>query len=377
MESNQSQNAKGCVTRWVIKIDSSMIAGKSEALTRWVKEIAQLHQQGLEIVLVSPGAIIEGLRRLGWGDRPINMPHLQAAAAIGQTGLVQEFETSFQLVGIQAAQILLIHEDFANRQRYMNIKNTLQTLLDLRVVPILNENDTVSTEEIRFGDNDMIAALVANMMGADRLIIITDRQTIHSRGSFALSVENCIKISSADDESLLRFVGGVSERYQKKLLNKIKAAKMFALSGGVTSVVSGDAANVLDSVRTGLAAGIELLPGVKRLIKRKQWLAGHLVTRGTLVLDAEAAKAFEMRGGGISSRGVLDVLGNFNCNEMIQVRDHADRPVAQGLSNYSSREMIQMIRGASSPLESELQAHNVKELICFQNIVLELYNQRM
>ncbi|MGN2404879.1 glutamate 5-kinase [Pseudomonas syringae] len=377
MKSKQSQGTQGRVARWVIKIDSSMITGTGEALNRWVKEIADLHRQGVEIILVSPGAIIEGVRRLGWEGRSIGMPYLQAAAAIGQTRLVREFESSFQSAGIQAAQILLIHGDFADYQRYLNIKNTLQTLLDLQAVPVINENDTVSTEEIRFGDNDMIAALVANMMGADRLIIITERETVDTRGFCVLPAENGVKISSADDESLLRFVGGVSEPYQKKLLNKINAAKMFALSGGITNILSGEATHVLEGLRTGIFAGVEFLPGGKKLVKHKQWLAGHRVTRGTLVLSAEAAKIFEMNGGGISSQGVLDVLGNFNCNEMIQVRDHADKPVAQGLSNYSSREMIQIIHNGSSSLKSDLQAHNVKELICFQNIVLELYNQRM
>lgn len=366
MNSKHTRNSNGPVARWVIKIDSAMIAGNSEALARWVKEIAHLHEQGLEIILVSPGAIVEGARRLGWGDSAIDMPHQQAAAAVGQAKLVQAFDKNFQRVGIQAAQVLLIHEDFANRQRYKNIENTLETLLKLRVVPILNENDTVSTEEIRFGDNDMIAALVANMMDAERLVIITDRHTVP---------EATYTLLSSDDEDLSRLVDEADEHCQKKLLNKIKAARMFALSGGVTHIVPGEPSDVLESIRAERASGIEIVPGARRLIKREQWLAGHLVTRGTLVVDAETAKAFEASGGGISSHGLVDVLGHFHCNEMIQVRDSADRPVAQGISNYSSREMMQMIRAAASPLESELQTQRVKELIHFQNIVLELHNK--
>lgn len=366
MNSKHTQKSNGPVARWVIKIDSAMIAGNSAALTRWVKEIAHLHEQGLEIILVSPGAIVEGVRQLGWGDSAIDMPHQQAAAAVGQAKLVQAFDKGFQHVGIQAAQILLIHEDFANRQRYKNIENTLATLLALRVVPLLNENDTVSTEEIRFGDNDMIAALVANMMGADRLVIITDRQTVPTPTRALLS---------SDDKDLSRLVDGADEHCQKKLLNKIKAARMFALSGGVTHIVPGEPSDVLEGIQAGRAGGIEVVPGARRLIKREQWLAGHLVTRGTLVVDAQAANAFEASGGGISSHGLVDVLGDFHCNEMIQVRDPANRPVAQGISNYSSREMMQMIRAASSPQESELQAHRVKELIHVQNIVLELHNK--
>jgi glutamate 5-kinase len=368
--------------RWVVKVGSSLVTDNGrgldqQALARWAEEIAHLQSQGMEIVLVSSGAIAEGMNRLGWVNRPEEVARLQAAAAIGQMGLMQAYETSFRCRGIHAAQILLTHEDFVDRKRYLNIEATLRTLTRLRTVPIINENDTVSTEEIRFGDNDMLAALVANMIAADRLVILTDQQGLYSSDPRGSPDAKLIHIASANDEALLAMAGGGGKWGRGGMSSKITAARMFALSGGVTTIASGRTDSVLAHIRAGRPIGTELLPGRKRLLKRKQWLAGHLLTRGTLVLDAGAAHAVELRGGSILPVGVLDVQGDFDKNEMIHIQDAKERPLAQGLSNYSAREMIRMVQETSSPKNSDLRMQDVRELVHRRNIVLELYNRRV
>jgi glutamate 5-kinase len=340
-----------------------------EALGRYVDEIARLHRQGMEMIVVSSGATAEGMARLGWKNRPLEVPRLQAAAAIGQTGLMQAYETSFRRNRIHAAQVLLTHEDFANRERYLNMKATLRTLTRLRAVPVINENDTVSTERIRFGDNDMLAALVANMISAERLVILIGGTDLRSSATCGLVDTGISSAAWADNNEPLAATAG--SKWSLGMLNEMKAAKMFGLSGGVTTIASGHTANVLESVRAGLAIGIELLPGQNRLLKRKQWLAGHQITHGALVLDAGAAHAIERCGGSILAIGVTDVRGDFARNEMIQIQDFNERPVAQGLSNYSAREMIRMVRKAASTQSSDLRIQSVEELVHRRNIVLK------
>ncbi|WP_211468018.1 glutamate 5-kinase [Collimonas silvisoli] len=364
--------------RWVVKIGSALLTDNGrgldrDAISRWVNQISALQQQGMDIVLVSSGAIAEGLSRLGWSSRPIEIPRLQAAAAVGQMGLMQVYETSFNHNGIRSAQILLTHDDFANRQRYLNIEATLRALIQLRAVPIINENDTVSTEEICFGDNDMLAALVANMVAADRLIILTDQQGLYTKDPRLSQDVELISAVSVDDERLLAMAGGSSKWGRGGMASKVKAARMFALSGGVTTIASGRTENVLERIRSGQAIGTALLPGEKRLLKRKQWLAGHLKTRGILFLDAGAAQAVAMCGGSILPVGVTAIHGNFGPSEMIQIQDIEGRYVARGLSNYSAREMSQIISSSVSMKNFGVRPTGVKELVHRRNIVLDPY----
>ncbi|AOK63662.1 glutamate 5-kinase [Burkholderia ubonensis] len=363
--------------RWVIKIGSSLITDNGRgldcsALDIWVEQLFQLQRVGIDVVLVSSGAVAEGMSRLGWRSRPDEISRLQAAAAIGQMGLMEAYETRFRRHGICAAQVLLTHEDFADKQRFLNIQATLQTLMRLKAVPVINENDTVSTEEIRFGDNDLLAALVANMIAADRLVILTDQKGLFTSDPRHNPDATLINRISVDDARLLEIAGGAGTLGRGGMLSKVKAAKMFALSGGVTTIASGRIDDVLLQIQSGLTAGTELFPGTARLIGHKQWLAGHLITRGVLVLDEQAVEAVESSGESVHSPGVLRVEGDFGRNEMIEIADPNGRRLAKGLSNYSAREMIQILnqRPRSTPA-------SCSELVHYGNIVLDFYNRRI
>ena len=369
-------------TKWVVKIGSSLLTNNGRgldhtALDRWVDDVAGLRRVGMEIVVVSSGAVAEGISRLGWRNRPDDIPSLQAAAAVGQMGLMQAYEASFRRRGICAAQVLLTHEDFASRQRYLNVQATLRKLAQMGATPIINENDTVSTQEIRFGDNDTLAALVANMIAADRLVILTDQLGLFSGDPRTESGAELIRQASAEDDSLLDIAGSAGKLGRGGMLSKVKAARMFALSGGITTIASGRIEGGLGQIRSGLAVGTELHPGQQRLLECKQWLAGQLITHGTLVLDAEAARAVAQHGQSILPDGVLHVRGNFDRDAVIQITDPNERALAKGLSNYSAREMNRMVGRGASAAHVVRKDQGITELVHHANIVLELYNGRM
>ncbi|AKJ69981.1 gamma-glutamyl kinase [Pandoraea thiooxydans] len=367
--------------RLVVKVGSSLVTNDGRglddvAIARWAEQIAALRKggdgrPGKEVVLVSSGAIAEGMQRLGWSRRPRELPELQAAAAVGQMGLAQVYETRFAEHGIRTAQILLTHGDLADRERYLNARSTLLTLLDLGVVPIINENDTVVTDEIKFGDNDTLGALVANLIEGDALIILTDQAGLYTADPRKNPAAELVKEAVAGDEALEAMAGGAGTSIGRGgMLTKILAAKRSAKSGAHTVIASGREPNVLARLAAGEAVGTQLLARTARLTARKQWLADHLQVRGRVVIDAGASKKLTEEGKSLLPIGVVSVEGNFARGEVIACVDEAGHEIARGLSNYSSSEARLIRRRASSEIESILGFVHAAELIHRDNLVL-------
>jgi glutamate 5-kinase len=361
--------------RWVVKIGSALLTADGsgldqEAIADWVKQMATLRAQGLDIVLVSSGAIAEGMKRLGWDTRPQALFELQAAAAVGQMGLVQAYESCFQQHDIHTAQVLLTHEDLSNRQRYLNARSTLRSLLDLGVVPVVNENDTVVTDEIRFGDNDTLAALVANLIEADALIILTDQQGLFDKDPRSDDDAELVREASADDEALEQMVGGTGDLGRGGMLTKLRAARLASRSGTATVITHGRTPDVLNQVYGGGEVGTYLQPGQVPLVARKQWLAGHLQLQGKLTLDDGAVKVLQEAGRSLLPVGVVAVEGNFKRGEVVACVDGQGQEIARGLVNYSSEESQKIMGRASSELESVLGYLDEAELIHRDNLVL-------
>jgi len=361
--------------RWVVKIGSALLTADGsgldqEAIADWVKQIANLRAQGLEIVLVSSGAVAEGMKRLGWIKRPHTLFEQQAAAAVGQMGLVQAYESCFQQHDIHTAQVLLTHEDLSDRQRYLNARSTLRSLLDLGVVPVVNENDTVVTDEIRFGDNDTLAALVANLIEADALIILTDQQGLFDKDPRTNSDAKLVHEASADNEALEQMVGGSGDLGQGGMLTKLRAARLASRSGTATVITHGRTPEVLTQVRAGDEVGTYLQPGQVPLVARKQWLAGHLQLQGKLTLDDGAVKVLRDAGRSLLPVGVVAVEGNFKRGEAVACVDDQGQEIARGLVNYSSEETFKIMGRSSDELESVLGYVDEPELIHRDNLVL-------
>ena len=367
--------------RLVVKVGSSLVTNDGRglddvAIARWAEQIAALRKggdgrPGKEVVLVSSGAIAEGMQRLGWTRRPRELPELQAAAAVGQMGLAQVYETRFAEHGIRTAQILLTHGDLADRERYLNARSTLLTLLDLGVVPIINENDTVVTDEIKFGDNDTLGALVANLIEGDALIILPDQPGLYTADPRKDPAAELVKEAVAGDEALEAMAGGAGSSIGRGgMLTKILAAKRSAKSGAHTVIASGREPNVLARLAAGEAVGTQLLAKTARLTARKQWLADHLQVRGRVVIDAGACKKLSEEGKSLLPIGVVSVEGNFARGEVIACVDEAGHEIARGLSNYSSSEARLIRRRASSEIESILGFVHAAELIHRDNLVL-------
>ena len=339
--------------RWVIKIGSALLTNNGAGLDRnaidgWVDQIANLLLQGKEVVLVSSGAIAEGIVRLGWQNRPDSIHELQAAAAVGQMGLVQAYESSFQRFDRLTAQILLDHDDMANRQRYLNARGVLQTLMSLTVVPIINENDTVVTDEIRFGDNDSLAALVANLIDADILVILTDKDGLYSANPDLELDARLISQAMATDASLDALAGGSSGTLGRGgMVTKLQAARLAARSGCSTIIVGGRNANILHQVAAGDEVGTLLSAGQKPLAARKQWLAGHLQVKGQLVLDAGAVKVLTQQGRSLLAVGVRQVVGTFTRGDLVSCVNADGVEIARGLVNYNANEAA-LIQGQST-----------------------------
>lgn len=363
-------------SRWVIKIGSALLTSDGQGLNRpgiatWVAQIAQLQQQGIEIVLVSSGAVAEGMARLKWKERPHALHELQAAAAVGQMGLVQAYESEFQQYGLQTAQVLLTHDDLSNRQRYLNARSTLRTLLDLKVVPVVNENDTVVYDEIKFGDNDTLAALVTNLIAADHLIILTDQQGLYNKNPREHNDAQLISEASAEDLSLDNMVsskGGVLGR--GGMFTKLRAARLAARSGASTAIAYGRMDQVLMKLRRGESVGTYLEASQVPVAARKQWLAGHLQLRGRLTIDAGAARVLQQQGRSLLAVGVKAVHGDFMRGEVVACVDETGTEIARGLVNYGADE-IQKIKGQPSDrIEAILGYLGEPELIHRDNLVL-------
>jgi len=362
--------------RWVIKIGSALLTNDGAGLDRnaidsWVEQIATLLAEGKEVVLVSSGAIAEGIVRLGWKTRPNSIHELQAAASVGQMGLIQAYESSFKRFDHHTAQILLDHDDMASRQRYLNARGVLQTLMNLAVVPIVNENDTVVTDEIRFGDNDSLAALVANLIDADMLVILTDKDGLYSANPDTDPRATLISQAMATDPSLDALAGGSSGTLGRGgMVTKLQAARLAARSGCNTIIVGGRNANILHAVAAGDEVGTLLSADQKPLAARKQWLAGHLQVKGQLVLDAGAVKVLTEQGRSLLAVGVSRVVGTFTRGELVSCIDSDGTEIARGLVNYNSDEAGR-IKGQSTESISEILGYREDdELIHRDNLVV-------
>ena len=362
-------------SRWVIKIGTSLLTSVDEGLDQkaiddWVEQIAALKASGMNFVLVSSGSIGEGVRRLGWRNRPREVHQLQAAAAVGQMGLVQSYESAFKRYDIVTAQVLLTHADLANRERYLNARSTLRTLLKLGVVPIVNENDTVVNDEIRFGDNDTLAALVANLVEADTLVILTDQDGLYDGDPRKNPDARLISEGSADDPMLVQAAGPAAGFGSGGMLTKVGAARRAARSGANTVIAGGRTEQVLQKLRRGEALGTLLNPGNSRLAARKQWLAGQLRGNGRLVLDDGAVRVLRESGRSLLPIGVSEVSGLFGRGEIVLCVDLEGREVARGLVNYSATEASRIAGKPSDQIESILGYAGEIEMIHRDNIAI-------
>jgi glutamate 5-kinase len=361
--------------RLVLKVGSSLVTNEGrgldqQAITRWGQQIAALRAMGKEVVVVSSGAVAEGMKRLGWARRPREMHELQAAAAVGQMGLAQVYESSFAQHGLATAQVLLTHEDLADRRRYLNARSTLLTLVRLGVVPIINENDTVVTDEIKFGDNDTLGALVTNLIDADVLIILTDQQGLFTADPRQDPSAQLLHAVRADDQRLERIAGGTGSAIARGgMLTKVLAARRAATGGAHTVVASGRASDVLQRLATGELIGTQFIADTPRLAARKQWMADHLQLRGSVTVDEGACRALAKDGRSLLPIGVLEVSGEFERGEVVAVRDEAGREIGRGLVNYSSSETRRIVRRPSAEIESILGFIEEPELIHRDNWV--------
>ncbi|MDH0091286.1 glutamate 5-kinase [Achromobacter mucicolens] len=362
--------------RIVAKVGSSLVTNEGRGLDRvavahWAAQIATLHKQGKQIVLVSSGAIAEGMARLGWRKRPSVMHELQAAAAVGQMGLCQAYEAAFAEHGLRTAQILLTHEDLADRHRYLNARSTLFALLRLGVVPIVNENDTVVTDEIRLGDNDTLGALVTNLIEADTLVILTDQRGLYDADPRKNPQAKFMSHAQAGDPALEAMAGGAGSGIGTGgMLTKVLAAKRAAHSGAHTVIASGRERNVLTRLAQGECIGSELQAVLPVWSARKQWLADHLRLRGRVVLDDGAVQALLREGKSLLPIGVTDVEGEFGRGDVVACVDSQGVECARGLINYSSADTRRILRQPSSQIARILGSMTEPELMHRDNLVV-------
>ncbi len=362
--------------RIVVKVGSSLVTNEgrgldADAISQWCEQLAALVKSGREVIMVSSGAIAEGMKRLGWATRPKAIHELQAAAAVGQMGLVQGYETSLRANGIGSAQVLLTHADLADRERYLNARSTLLTLLSLGVVPVINENDTVVNDEIKFGDNDTLGALVANLVEADALIILTDQKGLYTADPRKDADAKFVDIGKAGDAALEAMAGGAGSSIGSGgMITKILAAKRAAGSGASTVIAWGREPSVLIRLASGEAIGTLLLAQTQKNQARKQWMADHLKMRGSVTVDAGAAAKVSDEGKSLLPIGMTAVQGEFSRGDVIAVLTASGTEIARGLSNYSSAEARLICRKASSEFERLLGYTGESEMVHRTNLVL-------
>ena len=366
---------KSC-KRLVAKVGSALVTNGGagidrSAIARWAGDVAALRASGVEVIFVSSGAVAEGMARLGWPARPKAISELQAAAAVGQMGLVNVYEQAFAAHGLHTAQVLLTHEDLADRMRYLNARSTLTALLKHNVIPIINENDTVTTDEIKFGDNDTLGALVANLIDADVLVLLTDQRGLYTADPRKNPDAQFISVGRADDLKYEAMAGGTGTGISSGgMLTKILAARRAANTGIHTVIASGHEKNVLHRLLGGESIGTLLYAPEASLGKRKSWLADHLQLRGKVTLDAGATKALLHGGKSLLPIGVMAVVGEYERGEVIGCVDESGRELARGLANYSSGETLRIMRKPSSDIESVLGYVDEDELIHRDNLVV-------
>ena len=362
--------------RIVVKVGSSLVTNNgrgvdAEAVGDWCRQLAVLAADGREVVMVSSGAIAEGMKRLNWAVRPKELHELQAAAAVGQMGLAQIYESKLREHGMGSAQVLLTHADLADRERYLNARSTLLTLLSHRVVPVINENDTVVNDEIKFGDNDTLGALVANLMDADALVILTDQRGLYTADPRKDSSARLIGEALAGAAELERMASGAGSSLGRGgMITKVLAAKRAAGSGASTVIAYGREPNVLVRLAAGEAIGTVLIAPTQKLAARKQWMVDHLQMRGAVVVDAGAAKKVRDEGKSLLPIGVTAVQGEFHRGDVIAVRSVDGTELARGLANYGSSEARLIARKASSEFEKLLGYTAEPEMIHRDNLVL-------
>lgn len=366
----------GASPRWVIKIGSALLTDEGRgldmtAISSWVEQIAALRQGNTELVLVSSGAVAEGMKRLNWQERPTEVYKLQAAAAVGQMGMIQAYESCFKRHDVHTAQVLLTHEDLASRERYLNARSTLRTLLGLGVVPVINENDTVATDEIRLGDNDTLAGLVANLVEADLLIILTDQQGLFARDPRVDPTATLIEFGQAGDPELEAMASGKGGKFGRGgMLTKLKAATRAGRSGAATLIVSGRISDVLMKIAAGENLGTLLYSAHAPLAARKQWLASHLKVRGELHLDAGAVTVLQHGGKSLLPIGVTQATGQFTRGDMVACLAPDGTEIARGFINYPLEETQKILRQPSDKIEQILGYVDEPELIHRDNLVL-------
>ena len=362
--------------RIVVKIGSALITdgGKGldhQAINDWAEQIAGLRSAGHELILVSSGSVAEGITRLGLKQRPNTIHGLQAAASVGQMGLVQAYESGFQKYNIHSAQVLLTHDDLSNRKRYLNARSTLKTLLEYGTVPVVNENDTVATDEIRFGDNDTLGALVANLIEANLLIILTDQKGLYDSNPRTNPKARFIAEADADDEQLLKFAEPVSGSLGRGgMQTKIIAAQKAARSGTDTIIASGKEEKVIKRLVKGESIGTYLKATRGQLDARKQWLAGHLRCAGEVVLDDGAVQVLKGSGASLLPIGVKAVKGDFKRGEVVSCLNLQGKEVARGLVNYQAEEARRIIGKPSHEIPGILGYEDDAELIHRDNLIL-------
>ncbi len=362
--------------RIVVKVGSSLVTNEgrgidAQAVGNWCRQMAILAGEGRELIMVSSGAIAEGMKRLGWATRPTELHELQAAAAVGQMGLAQMYESQLSQHGMRSAQVLLTHADLADRERYLNARSTLLTLLALKVIPVINENDTVVNDEIKFGDNDTLGALVANLVEADALIILTDQRGLFSADPRKDTAARFIDKATAGDPALEQMAGGAGSAIGRGgMLTKVLAAKRAAGSGASTVIAWGRETDVLLRLAGGEAIGTALVAGTPKLAARKQWIADHLQLAGAVSVDDGAALKLREQGKSLLPIGVVAVEGDFRRGDVIAVRSSKGLEIARGLANYSATEARLIARKPSSQIAGMLGFANEPELINRDNLVL-------
>jgi len=361
--------------RVVVKIGSALLTNDGQgldvaAIEGWVAQMAKLKEQGRELLLVTSGSVAEGMVRLGWKQRPKSVHELQAAAAVGQMGLIQTWETAFKKHGINSAQILLTHDDLSNRKRYLNARSALRTLVDLGVVPIINENDTVVTDEIRFGDNDTLGALVTNLLEVETLVLLTDQLGLFDADPRENPNATLISEGRAQDPAILAVAGDGGALGRGGMFTKVRAARLAARSGARTVILGGRTEQALTRLFEGEELGTLLLPNDEPITARKRWLAGHLQEKGVLVLDTGASKAVQQQGKSLLPVGVKEVRGRFARGELVACIDENEQRLAKGLINYSSNEARLLAGQPSNQIERILGYIESPELIHRDNLVV-------
>ncbi|HEX5805018.1 MAG TPA: glutamate 5-kinase [Macromonas sp.] len=362
--------------RIVIKVGSSLVTNEGKgldetAIGQWSTQLSALVKDGREVIMVSSGAVAEGMKRLGWSSRPKEINELQAAAAVGQMGLVQMYETKLRELGLCSAQVLLTHADLADRERYLNARSTLLTLLQLGVVPVINENDTVVNDEIKFGDNDTLGALVANLVEADVLVILTDQKGLYTADPRKDPAAQFVHVARAGDPKLEEMAGGAGSRVGTGgMITKILAAKRAAGSGASTVIAWGREPDALLRLVAGEPIGTCLVADTPKQQARKQWMADHLQLRGSVRIDDGAVSKIVAEGKSLLPIGMTGVEGEFSRGDVIAIRDASGVEVARGLANYSSSEARLLCRKASADFERLLGYSAEAEMIHRDNLVL-------